>query len=156
MTSFICPACWPSPSSAWRKMRKASAVTFPGFNDHHHISEGRELIWLLGLQKVVLQKMAGCRRKLCLWTGHGCGIGWMEQSEASSNSHVFSTLCPNGLLVGVHFWFWWLRQIHPSKVLPPKTKNPVSLTRRSKPILLWSEYPSPHDFPLWDSYLLLE
>jgi len=65
--------------------KEGQRFTFPGFNELHSILEGKELIWLVGLRKAALQKMAGYR-KHCLWTG------WLKQSEASSNRHVFRPL----------------------------------------------------------------
>lgn len=82
------------------KTRKARAVICPGFSKLHSFSECRELIWLLGLGKAVLQEMVGCKRAHHLWPGHGAGVGWKQWSEAPSNSHASFTLDPSRLLVG--------------------------------------------------------
>ena len=149
MTPFICPACWPFPSSAWMKTRKARAVTFPGFNELHSISEGKELIWLVGLWKAILHKMAGCRKKHCLWTGHAVVLAGWNRVRAHPIGMPFSP----SVLVGGGRWEALISVAH-DKFIPlnplPKTTNPVSLSRKSISIFLWSEFPSLHDFPLWE------
>lgn len=89
------------------------------------------------------------QEKARLWTGRAAALAGWNGVRPRPTGMPFSP----SVLVGGGRWeaLISVAMTNSSPLSPlPKTTNPVSLSRKLTTIFLWSEFPSPHGFPLWE------